>query len=448
MKRLLLGLICTSLFLSACSQASQAEREELSPSPATEGIALSPVVAHTPTPAASATPSPSAFKVDKGIIFLRRDQENLSRLELFDLTSGKSITSSLSIGLSLSSSSEVEIRQSPDGNWIAVRSGSQLFLVDSALEKQLVVPFEGSLRSWDWSPDASTIAILSGPRETSPRLDFFELATFRLWEFPLFDHKPVELHRTVWSMAWSPKSDKLLFFSAEIGELMFLLNISANSLEQLPKERMCGGFVYELLWSPDGKWFANYASWNGRGAYGRICAYNFAEKTFFPIEHSISKSNPVWSLDGRSLYFVRKADGNLEKRQNLMRFDTFDQQVVQDRLLTEAISGLDGPRALSLSPDGRTLTMLLIRSLELGRRIAVVSLTNNTEQEHIINLPAGRNSTPAWLENNIIMFSEEEQPGPQKQGRFYRVNLQTNTTTAITEILSIGAWDTFTKPNK
>jgi WD40 repeat protein len=274
MKRLVLGTICIIFLITAYSQAPLAQLEGTVSSSIIKSSSLSSLV---------------STQVDTGFIFLGRDSEppHLLRLELLDLPSGKRITSSLSIGLGLSHYSEADMRQSPDGKWIGVKVGSQLFVVDSALQNHIIVPLEAELRSWTWSPDSSSIAILLGADDHNPSLYSFNLESFYLERLDIV--RRLGVHKAVRSMAWSPDGSKIILFSSDTGKLMYLVDILANSIEQLPKEEMCGGAIGTVKWSPDGQWIAtHFPSWGGRqGAYSRLCAYNLAEKTFFPIEHSI-----------------------------------------------------------------------------------------------------------------------------------------------------------------
>lgn len=433
MKQLLVGLICACFLVTAYTQTPQKQIEE--------AVASSAVK--------SATPSPNTFKLDTGILFLRQDQEapNLSRLELFDLTSGTSMSSSLSIGLGLSSSSEAKISQSPDGKWIAVKAGSQLFLVDASLQNHVIVPLEEELRFFAWSPDSSSLAILTGEDGYNPSLYFFSLESFYLDRFYVDGVRRPEVHKTVRSITWSPDGSRVILFSPEAGNLMYLVDTSTKALEQLTKEEMCGGNIDTITWSPDGEWIAiHFPAWNARGTYGRICAYNFAEKTMFPIKPVIHKSNPVWSIDSQSLYFVINTDSDMEDGPYLMRFSTIDRQITKAKKLPpDHRAGIER-ELIGLLPDGRSLFFNLTSASQLGSRISIISLDEATKSERSIEI-LGEIRRWAWQGEDMLVFTAEED-NIGKMGRFYRVNFQTGATTLVSDLLPEREWELFIQPQE
>jgi dipeptidyl aminopeptidase/acylaminoacyl peptidase len=132
-------------------------------------------------------------------------------------------------------------------------------------------------------------------------------------QYPNPTSNPVGVEQTVWTVAWSGGEPKRIDAGHEpkvssTGMVAYLrdgqIYIAPQSGAEKPAQVVVRGQNESLRWSPDGSHLAFESS---RGDHSFIGVYDAAAKTIHFLDPSVdSDSDPVWSLDGKRIGFVRR----------------------------------------------------------------------------------------------------------------------------------------------
>ena len=177
----------------------------------------------------------------------------------------------------------------------------------------------------EWSPDGKTIAV----RARKPGLPykiFLVRADGAGAQELLPDH-----HQEEGIGTWSPDGRRIAFgdvpaaFGRPAGnEVIHVYDLAARRISSLPGSEG----RWTSRWSPDGRYIAATSiKWADQPAPSRLALFDVARKTWRELAADFVES-PIWSHDGRYIYFIRKGspqrlcrlqvpDGRIEQLVNL-----------------------------------------------------------------------------------------------------------------------------------
>jgi Tol biopolymer transport system component/DNA-binding winged helix-turn-helix (wHTH) protein len=241
---------------------------------------------------------------------------------------------------------------SRDGRWVAYISYSERTVwrmqPDGTERAQLTfAPMEAD--GLDWSPDGKTIAVRA-KKPGLPYKIYLVRADGGGAQELLPDH-----HQEEGIATWSPDGRRVTFGDVPAGfgvpagnEVIHVYDLAARRISSLPGSEG----RWTSRWSPDGRYIAATSiKWADQPAPSRLALFDVARKTWRPLAADFVES-PIWSHDGRYIYFVRWGsprwlcrlrvpDGRVEQLVNLSGVD-----------LTGRASGWIG-----LSPDDSPLLL-------------------------------------------------------------------------------------------
>lgn len=152
-----------------------------------------------------------------------------------------------------------------------------------------------------WSPDGKWIAYLSD----------------RIGEFELFmkssngsgEEKQITNNGTIWRFApvWSPDSKMLAF--ADKNQKLWLVDVNSGNTVEVDHSNY--NDLTDYQWSPDSKWLTYTKGSDSR--MSSIWVYSLDQKKTMQLSSDLtSEFNPVFSKDGKYLYFFSNRDFNLK----------------------------------------------------------------------------------------------------------------------------------------
>ena len=221
---------------------------------------------------------------------------------------------------------------SRDGRWVAYISSGERTLwrlrPDGTERAPLTfAPMEAD--GLDWSPDGNTIAV----RAKKPGLPFkiyLVRADGAGAQELLPDHRQEE-----GIPSWSPDGRRITFsdvpasFGRPAGhEVIHVYELATRRISSLPGSEG----RWTSRWSPDGHYIAATSiKWADQPAPSRLELFDVAKKTWRELPAD-SVESPIWSHDGRYLYFIRRGspqwlcrlqvpDGRMEQLVNLSGVD-------------------------------------------------------------------------------------------------------------------------------
>lgn len=266
------------------------------------------------------------------------------------------------VRLTTSDDSESRPRWSPDGKWLGFLSDrgsdddiTQLWVLNrEGGEAERVTEFKGSVEDFAIAPDGKRVALIvsdedpaaakpkDGEKKTAPpividRFYFKEDGAGYLGKRRRHLHLLDLTTRTnqiltpgnfdELSPSWSPDGNLIAFVSKRSGEDpdrndthgIFVIEPRAGAVPRLVTEYQGAGGDTEFggapAWSPDGKQLAFVAGGDPKLIYYAVFGIAVAPLTGGPpqlLTRSLDRNadQPVWSADGRSIYFLLEDDGN------------------------------------------------------------------------------------------------------------------------------------------
>ena len=258
---------------------------------------------------------------------------------------------------------------SPDGRRVVFLSSRSQFAIDmyvadvatGKVTRKLVEtagdPHFESLEfidsAGDWAPD-NTRFVFAGVARGTPVLSIVDVNNGRRLEehaFPGLDE--------IFNPAWSPDGTRIAFSGFKGGLLdLYLYNLQSKELTQLTNDAYAD---YDPEWSPDGNalaWVTDRFSSNldtlafGNYRIGLIDVRTHVAHPLVGFERG-RNTNPEFSSDGRSLYFIGAPDGIA----NVYRADLADAS--HPVRITNVLSGVSGitplTPAISVAASGSGL---------------------------------------------------------------------------------------------
>lgn len=221
---------------------------------------------------------------------------------------------------------------SRDGRWVAYISYPERTVwrmrPDGTERAQLTfAPMEAD--GLDWSPDGKTIAVRA-KKPGLPYKIYLARADGAGAQELLPDRQQEEGIAT-----WSPDGRRITFgdvpaaFGRPAGnEVIHVYDLAARRISSLPGSEG----RWTSRWSPDGRYIsATSIKWTDQPAPSRLALFDVARKTWRELAADFVES-PIWSHDGRYIYFIRKGsphwlcrlqvpDGRIEQLVNMSGLD-------------------------------------------------------------------------------------------------------------------------------
>ena len=240
---------------------------------------------------------------------------------------------------------------SPDGRRMVFLSERSLFAIDMYLADVTTGKVIRQLTETAGDPHFDSLQFLSSAGDWAPDNRRFVFAALSKGQPVLtiidVDSGRRELEREfpeigeIFNPAWSPDGQQIAFSALKDGVLdLFLFNVAAQSLTQLTNDPFAD---LDPEWSPDGRqlaWVTDRFSADVNalvfGNY-RIGAMDLQGRQMRPLAGFPSgrNTNPEFSADGRSLFFIATPDGV----PNLYRTDLAGGATTR---LTNVVSGVSG----------------------------------------------------------------------------------------------------------
>jgi Tol biopolymer transport system component/DNA-binding winged helix-turn-helix (wHTH) protein len=256
---------------------------------------------------------------------------------------------------------------SPDGSRIAYDSDQSGNLdiwvsqADSGSAANFTADHPGSDSQPAWSPNGMRIAFVSA-REGGG-----------IYVMPAIGGVPSRISskgtaESIASPQWSSDGEELAHLRRE-EEGGFIEIVSLRTRESR-RIRIPGdaGNRFDLSWSPDGQFLAYVRAPNRDEGVSRIWSLRAGDDEAFPVSDGTSSDwSPVWSRDGRSLFFVSNRAGSM---------DLWQQRLAADGRTEgdpEAVTVGIGMQSVALTADGRKLAYSKGRSVANVFRVPVLA---------------------------------------------------------------------------
>ena len=176
-----------------------------------------------------------------------------------------------------------------------------------------------------------------------------------LWLKSVAGGAPVRVTNQVqdgYASGWSPDGTRFAFFQTTGGNLdLAVVKATGNAAPEIIRTRTGGGLPD---WSPDGQWLT---SADEKGLWHLISPDGKREREL----GEISSSYLAFSRDGRSLFGIRSAAGEL----SLIAYDLDTSTMRAIKALDKSlapVTGLNPGRRYTLTPDGKSLAYSVRRN--------------------------------------------------------------------------------------
>lgn len=223
---------------------------------------------------------------------------------------------------------------SPSGARVAMTARGELFSVpaEKGPSRRLLHTPDHRERGVAWSPDGRWLAYFS---DATGEYEIYLLAQDGSGE-------PRQLTDglSTWpsGLVWSPDSKHLAFTNAD--RWLRVVEVDSGEITDIDRGRVGNIGAYD--WSPDSRWLA-YEQEHPETHLGGLALYSFASGEISQLGDGLTVDRePVWSTDGKHLFFFSNRDYNLN-------FSSFEFNYVYDRATRVYAAALD-PSADPLFP--------------------------------------------------------------------------------------------------
>ena len=288
---------------------------------------------------------------------------------------------------------------SPDGQYVAFLSERDLFNINlfiaDANSGKVVKKLKGAggnshfdairfiASAGSWSPDGKQFAFITFV-EGDNELSILDWNTGRIER-----RIGVEGVSAITNVAWSPDGRSLVFSGMDGGiSDLYLLELETNAVRQLTNDRFGD---LQPAWSPDGRTIA-FVTDRGPGgtnfetlAFGdeRIGLIDVASgeiSVVMPFGEEAMHTNPQFSPDGRSLYFISNHDGF----KDVYRYALETEELYQ---VTHLQTGVSGITALSPAMSVALQSGRMMFSVFSGNNYNIYSLEAEEAQGTLMTPP-------------------------------------------------------------
>ncbi|MGH9768921.1 MAG: protein kinase domain-containing protein [Blastocatellia bacterium] len=336
-----------------------------------------------------------AFSPDaKEFVYARNEKDNW---DIYQQRLAGSVARNLTAN---SPDDDMQPAYSPDGELIAFRSerkGGGIFVMSAAGESVRQVSNFGHYP--DWSPDGKEIAFSSMlvvdpfSRGANSKLYAFSLATGETRE--------IDAGRDAVQPRWSPNRLRIAFWGKDRSAQRDIWTVSPRGGDPVQVTHDAD-FDWNPVWSPDGKFIYFISNRKGAPSLWRVAMDEASGRAMGEPEPIIGPLAQSWQLnisrDGRRLVYVEKL---IRERIHAVNFDP-----VKYETAGQAIPILEGSKRSSspdVSPDGQWLTYY--SRGETNEDIFVVR-TDGTAQSQLTN-DSFNDRLPRWSPDGkrIVYYS-------------------------------------------
>ncbi|MBT3210320.1 MAG: protease [Bacteroidetes bacterium] len=190
---------------------------------------------------------------------------------------------------------------SPNGERVVFNARGEIFSVPTknGITRNLSNTSGSHERNATWSPDGKNIAYIS---DTNGEFEIYIISQEG-------SKKPIQLTKNAdtykYHLKWSPDSKKILWSDRKLR--LKYVDIESKKVSQIDK--IGTGEIFSFNWSPDSKWISY--SHNTENQFSIVYLYSLEQKIKYPVTDMwYSSYSPVFSPDGKYLYFISQRDFN------------------------------------------------------------------------------------------------------------------------------------------
>jgi len=193
-----------------------------------------------------------------------------------------------------------DISLSPKGKRMVISARGDVFNVpvEKGISRNLTQTSSVHERNAEWSPDGKNIAFISDKNGE------FEIYLMKASEYKDAKQLTRNSDTYIFDFQWSPNSEKIVYNDKKFR--LWIIDIKSGKKTKADQSGF--GPINDYSWSPDSKWISYVKPEQGMN---QISLYNLDNKESTTITDSwYSSGNPVFSKNGKYLFFVSARDFN------------------------------------------------------------------------------------------------------------------------------------------
>jgi len=324
---------------------------------------------------------------------------------------------------------------SPDGKYVAFLSEKDLFSIDLYLADARTGEIVKKLSSASSDPHFDALRFIDSSVTWSPDGSQLAFVVFADGDNELVvvntDNGDVERRIAVPEVgaianpAWSPDGKSIVFTGMKGGiSDLYLLDVESSAVRQLTNDKYAD---FQPAWSPDGRAVVFTSDRGPETDFDRLTYSNFelayldlgtGNVRVLPVFGDVRQSNPQFSPDGESVYFLSDQDGFSD----IYRLKLATGEVFR---VTRLATGVSGITAMSPAMSVAARTGTLAFSVFDQRQFHIYTLDRQSAESDMVTVaqtepaPAGL-LPPAKLEfpSRVVAYHQDPLTGLPPVGRF------------------------------
>ena len=285
---------------------------------------------------------------------------------------------------------------SPDGKWIAFLSERDVFNINLFIADAETGKVVKRLKGSNSDPHFDAIRFINSAGSWSPDGRKFVFVTFVEGdnELSILDWNTGGIERRIAvdgvtamsNPAWSPDGQSIVFTGLDGGiSDLYLLDLQTNAVRQLTNDRFGD---LQPAWSPDGKTIAFVSDRGPNGTDFEKLQYSDVRLSFYDLEldqintvvpfDTGMSTNPQFSPDGRSVFFISDHDGF----KDVYRYSLDNDNIYR---VTEIATGVSGITSLSPAMSVASQSGRMVFSVFAENKYSVFALEQNELDGTIVN---------------------------------------------------------------